>query len=101
MSHLNKEKVRETDFFSKKFGIKSEKMGGTEGKFFKLKVDERNWEKRHQYFTRENKRSCEIKAVSHLNKGKVWETVFFSEIWEKVKENGRKSKKMGETKKIL
>ena len=46
MSHLNKEKVRETDFFSKKFGIKSEKMGGTEGKFFKLKVDEREIERK-------------------------------------------------------
>ena len=54
-------------------------MRETKGKFHNLKVDKREFEKKDN----------NTFGVSHLNKENVRETVFFSEIWEKVRENGR------------
>ena len=68
-------------------------MEETKGKFYDLKVDEREFDRKDTNTLGESQRKWEelweIKAVSHLNKEKVRETDFFPGIWEKVRENER------------
>ena len=66
-------------------GRKSKKTVETKGKFYKLKVNKREFERKDTNTLRESQRK--------------WEKV--RENWEKVREYGRKSEKTGETKRIF
>ena len=72
--------MRETDFFKEIWekvgenGRKSEKIGETKGKFYKLRVDKREFERKDTNTMRESQRK--------------WEKV--RDDWEKVREYGRK-----------
>merc|ERR1712212_1368294 len=82
-------------------GRKSEKTGETKGKFYKLKVNKEEFERKDTNTLRESQRKWEKVRENWRKSEKMgesqrkWEKV--RENWEKVRENGRKSEKMGET----